>query len=750
MRSALALLLLLPIPGPADGGWTKLRCGDEEVSVYRDSWGIPHIFAATAKGAFRAEGFVEAEDRLWQMETFRRAARGESAELLGRTALANDRDRARRGYTEEEFRRQVEASSPRLRETLTAYAAGVNDWLAQAKALPPDYAKLGVKPRPWTETDSIAIGVMMSRRFGEAGDLELMVGRIFEQFSRKVGEADARLIVQDLMRSGDPTAPTTLNDQQAGKEEPPREKGLRRAAGMADEAFAAYRAELDAIVASREALGVPTYFGSNAWVAAPKKSASGNAMLYGGPMMGFATPAVCNEIQLSAEGLDAAGMSFAGVPGVMIGWNGKLSWTTTSGGSDLVDVYTLELNPANDEEYRYRGEWRKFEVLEREIKVRGEDPEKVRVYRSVYGPIAGELDRKNHRAHTLKMSFWMKEQGTVEAVIDMNFARDLGEFAAAASKIVTSHNFFCATGDGHIGFWYCGAHPVRKKAHDPAYPQDGGGGMEWEGLVPFKEWPQSVDPANGFFANWNNKPSRAWPCAGFGRVFWGKKMVDVLAGEGRVTFDRFTEIARLTAYHGFLADYFKPLILEAAKGSDDPEVKKAVEVLAAWDHQEVPGSPAPEIVERWARATARRLFGDLVDPLLLQTRQIQRVVVDPMLYLLEGDASLVKLKYDYAKGKDLKAVALESLKEAIKPGLDKLAWKSPEIDFKGEVGSVPSKTGRGTFQMAVEMTPQGPRAVTLSAPGQSESPGSPHYRDQIGFFREWKYKPFVFRREEMK
>jgi penicillin amidase len=220
MKSALALMLLF-LPA-VDGNWITLKCGDEEVSVYRDSWGIPHVFARSVRAAFWAEGYLECEDRLWQMETFRRASKGEAAELRGKDALANDRDRARRGYTEEELRKIIESGSPRLREILSAYTSGVNEWLRQATSLPPEYGKLGVKPRPWTETDSMAIGVMMARRFGEAGDTELIVARVFDTLAKKVGEADARLIVDDLLRFGDPTAPTTLNDQQTGKEEAPR------------------------------------------------------------------------------------------------------------------------------------------------------------------------------------------------------------------------------------------------------------------------------------------------------------------------------------------------------------------------------------------------------------------------------------------------------------------------------------------------------------------------------------------------
>ncbi len=744
----IALILLLP-QAPS-GEWTRLKTGVEEVEVYRDAWGIPHIFAKSVRAAFWAEGYTEAQDRLWQMETFRRAAKGEAAEIQGRAALANDRDRARRGYTEEELRRMFEGSGARMRMIVAAYAEGVNAWIAEAKALPPEYSRLGLKPRPWTETDSLAIGVMMARRFGEAGDVELTVARVYDQLIRKVGEENAKLVLRDLLRESDPSAPTTLNDHARTRAEPPREKGLRRAPGMGDAAFAAHGAEVAEILAAREALGVSSYSGSNAWVVGPKKSATGHPMLYGGPMMGFASPAICNEVHLAAPGLEAAGMSFPGVPGIMIGWNDRLAWTTTSGGADLVDVYALELNPADPDEYRHKGAWRKFEVAEREIRVREGEPEKVRVYRSVHGPLAGERDLTNHRAHALRMSFWMKEHRTFEAVMDFNFARTIGEFETAAGKVVTSHNFFCAAADGRIGFWYCGAHPVRKAGHDPRFPQDGGGAMEWEGLLPFEKWPRAVDPPGGFFANWNNKPARAWEPSGFGKIFWGKKIIDVLEAEKTVGFDRFAEIARLTAYHSYLADYFKPVILEAARGSDDPAVRRAVEILEKWDHMEVEGSPAPQIVETWVRAAAVRLFGDIVDPFLLASREVQRFVVDPLLYVYEGDRCLVALKYDYAKGKDLKKIALDALREAMKPGEENLGWKEPVIDFRGHVGAVPSKRGRGTYQVAVEMTPQGPRAVTLSAPGQSERPESAHSKDQMDLFTKWRYKPFVWRREAMK
>jgi hypothetical protein len=186
------------------------------------------------------------------------------------------------------------------------------------------------------------------------------------------------------------------------------------------------------------------------------------------------------------------------------------------------------------------------------------------------------------------------------------------------------------------------------------------------------------------------------------------------------------------------------------RGEDDADVKRGAELLASWDHMEREGSPGPLLVERWVRAMMVRMFGHLVDPLMLADRKVHRFLIDPLLYALEGEGAIVPLRYDYARGKDLKAMALEAFREAIKGGEEKLAWKEPSVDFRGEVGNVRSKKERGSCQMVVEMTPRGPRAATVAAPGQSERPDSRHYKDQVGLFEKWEYKPFVWRREEMK
>ncbi len=727
-------MILLLLCALQEDGWTKLQVGYETVEVYRDSYGVPHLFARTVDGAFWAEGYTEVQDRWEQMETFRRTSKGELAEIRGQEAVASDLDVRLHGYTEAERRTLFEALAPRTRRILSAYSAGVNACLQDRK----------IVAREWTETDSLAIGIAMARRFGEAGDHELEIQQLFGLLAQRIGEEKAKKILLDLLRESDPTAPATLHDHHRGSG---KEGGFLRPSPPM-EGHAEFRRLLDEARAARSAAGWPDYFGSNAWVVSPAKSKSGRPMLYGGPMMGFRAPSICNEVHLVAPGMNVGGMSFPGAPGVMIGFNDRLAWTTTSGGADLVDVFALTFNEKG--EYLYQGAWRALEIIEEKILVKGGEPKKARILRTVHGPIAGKIDEKNRRAHALRYSFWKQEGKTLEGVLDMTFARDVKEFEMAAKKIVTSHNFFVADRDGHIGFWYCGAHPKRKKGHDPRFPQPGDGTMDWEGILPVEEWPQAVDPKPGFFANWNNKPCRSWEPSAFGRIFWGKKIIDELESREKISFEEFQSIARATAYHCFLADYFKPFILEAANGMEDADAKKAGELLAKWDHLEVEGDPRPTIVERWVRSMTNRVFGAVFDPVVLENRELQRYLADPLLYLLEGERCPVKLGFDWIQGRDLRKLAREALTEALKPGWEKLAWKSPTVGFRGAIPPVKSKGGRGTFQMTVEIGPERPRAETIAPPGQSGNPESKHFRDQTSLFEKWEYKKFLWKREEMK
>lgn len=700
----------------------ELRRGEEKIDVVRDAWGIPHIFAPSVESAFWAEGYTEAQDRFNQMDRVRRAAKGELAEVAGKKALGNDIDRRKRGYREAELQEMFESGGERFRGILRAYAEGVNAWRAESKK----------EARPWSVTDSVAVAVMMARRFGEAGDEELTIQEFFQTAAKSAGEEKAREMLEDVIRLQDDSAPTTLGDHRRVRASG-KEQGFLPPVRMDEGWLVRHAGEMADLRQVRASLGIPVYFGSNAWAVMPKKSKSGNAMLYGGPMMGFDSPSICNEIHLNAPGLNAAGMSFPGAPGVLIGFNETMAWTTTSGSSDLVDIYELELDPENPGRYRHQGEWKEFEKVEEEVKVAGEASQKVVVYRSVYGPLVEDPDPKTNRAYAMAMSFWKREAETFEGAVEIEFARNVEEARGAVRKIVTSHNYFAADREGHIGFWYCGRHPRRAKGHDPRFPQKGDGSMDWTGFLPFEEWPQGIDPASGFFGNWNNKPTRDWFFLPHGKIFWGKRIFDELERSGKIDREKVWSLSRETAYHAFQADYFLPYILPHVQ---DPELRKE---LTEWDHLSREGEVGTELVSNWVQKMIPRVFGKDLGVIALDRRS-HRYLVDPLLYLLEGESSVVRLRHEWGKGRDLQNDAAVILEAVLKGGREKLAYHEPTIDFRGKQRAIPSEDGRGTFQMAVELTKEGPIARTLAAPGQSEASDSPHFADQLDLFREWKGK----------
>jgi len=262
----------------------------------------------------------------------------------------------------------------------------------------------------------------------------------------------------------------------------------------------------------RRALGLPYKFGSYAWVVSPQRSASGNALLLGGPQMGFATPQIAHEIHLMAPGLNVVGMGFAGIPGVLIGHNERLAWTTTSGLGDAIDVFAERLHPEDKHRYLHNGKWREMECSREVIAVKGAEPVTYETWRTLHGPVV-EWDEGAGVAYTWCATFAGRELETLVAILDFGRAQDVEAFRQAARNVTTSHNFLCATVEGDIGFWYCGRYPKRAPPADHRLPVPGTGEYDWQGMWAFEEQPQVVNPSQGFLANWNNKPAIWWDCS---------------------------------------------------------------------------------------------------------------------------------------------------------------------------------------------------------------------------------------------
>ncbi|MDT7855895.1 penicillin acylase family protein [Rubrivirga sp. S365] len=524
------LVLAAPLaaaqPGPAAQDVTLRAPDGGMVSIDRDTVGVPHIVAPTELGVFFGQGFAVAQDRLFQMETFWRTATGRFAELPpefggGLPAVPQDQGIRTVYYTEAERAAQFEDLSPRLQTMITAYVGGINAYIDSTAAnpavyLPFEYAAGGFAPERYTVTKTMAVMQFFIRRFGEIGGQELARLAELQAFQAELGDEAGLARFNELRPINDPTAPTTLKGgaAEAG------EYGSYLGGGVDPAVAAAVEAERAALTASLIAHGVPHTFGSFAAVVSGPMTESGNVMLLGAPQMGLPAEdqkAVTSEVELlvgepGGGGLHVAGMTVPGIPGVIIGRTRGRTWTFTTGFSDNTDTFALTLGPPTAQgvpTYVYDGAARPAQAFTETIRVRGGADVTYTHFRSVHGPVYS-LDQANGQAYAYKYTFWQRELDMAEALLDAWDATSVEAFEAAVSRAPVSFNIFYADKEQNIAFWHVGDYPIRPAGADPRLPLQGDGTQEWTGLVPFVRQPQAVNPAQGYFANWNNKPAAGW------------------------------------------------------------------------------------------------------------------------------------------------------------------------------------------------------------------------------------------------
>ncbi|MEJ7614892.1 MAG: penicillin acylase family protein [Candidatus Fervidibacter sacchari] len=733
-----------------------LKIGEATVRIVRDRFGVPHIYAPSLYGVFYGSGYAQAQDRLAQMELYRRTAKGELAEIMGESALDQDKQRRTLGYTEAERWEQFASLSPEEQLVLKAFADGVNAIIAQVNAgkrpMPQRLKDLGVtRLRPWKVTDTIAIAHMMAERFGSSGGEELRMMQLRLYLQLRFG-AQAMSVLNDLAWQNDPTSPTTVTGDtgQGTRKTQPKKQTLNFVPCPVSPVplLTAIRIaeEWDSIEWCKR-LGLFTRFGSYAMVVAPKKSATGNPLLVGGPQMATGTPSIAYEIALYCPKFEVRGMTFPGIPIVLIGMNRYLAWTTTSGAGDNVDIFVEHLSKESKYRYMHNGEWRPMERRVELIFVKGKDePVQVEVCRTVHGVVLS-WDEKAGIAYARAKAYWGKELGALRAIYAFHKATNIKEFAEACRYIATSHNFFVATKDGDIGFWFCGRYPVRAEGIDPRFPTPGTGEFDWKGFVPFEKLPQQINPPKGFFANWNNKPAPWWDNGDLPR--WGaihhvKRIIDLLRSKPKLTLEDLRRFVVDIEGYDVRADFFKPLLLRAIRrvAANDVELKMVADLLKRWDNQRSEGSVAATIFDAWFEAMQDIVFSDDLGD--FGDKSLFRMAIQPsLLWYVLADKPPRKLSRDYLNGEDKDLVMVKALRTA----LERLRKERGEIAHWGfrkplwRFDPLPPIPGpnRGAYIQLVEVTSP-PRGFNILPPGQSEDPKSPHYSDQHPLALRWQFK----------
>jgi penicillin amidase len=491
--AGVGLLAALRRPLPRTSGTLSVPGLAAPAQVLRDRWGVPHIYARSAADLFMAQGYIHAQDRLWQMELQRRSASGQLAEIFGSIALESDRFLRVMGFGRV-ARREAELLAGAAGVAVESYVRGVNAYIDQhAGRLPIEFTVLRLQPRPWVAADVLVWGKIMALTLSENWTDEILRARIIAA----VGVERA----------------AQLEPTYAGR------LPLIVPAGVQ------YHPEIGA-----DALGGAAPFaspigdgqGSNNWVVGASRSASGMPLLANDVHLALQIPSLWYENHLNGGDYHVAGASFPGAPGVIIGHNERIAWGVTNGMTDVQDVYIEKFDPADPMRYEFQGQWEQAEVVREEIVVRGQrEPviEEVRITR--HGPVITPLipgerpaDDANPSSsvdhpssETLSLRWTALEPGRIfDAIVALNRAHSWDSFRAAlADWCVPAQNFVYADVAGHIGYALGGDIPIRARG-DGRLPAPGWtGDYEWVGMIPPAELPHVLDPEPGFIATANNR-----------------------------------------------------------------------------------------------------------------------------------------------------------------------------------------------------------------------------------------------------
>ena len=578
-----------------------------ELRIERDEQGIPTLRAGSRRDLAFGLGVVHAQDRLWQLETHRRIGAGRLAEAFGDGALDTDRFLRALGV-----RRAAEAQWAKLgaesREMLTAYAAGINAVQRELRARPPEFVILGLPTADWTPIDSLAWATMMAWDLGGNWSTELL--RLRLALTMPVAR-----IEQLLPAIGEASPPTA--DYAA------LFRGLKLSASGTQQAWQRLPdiAPLPGIEGGIES-GIEGV-GSNNWVLAGSRTASGKPLLANDPHLKLSAPALWYFARLEAPGLKVGGATMPGLPFVVLGQNEHIAWGFTNTGPDVQDLYLEQLKDGDPAQYRTPDGWAAFETTRDTIQVKGRPDVPVTLRRTRHGPVISDagiaddvLGPKARPTHVLAMRWTALDADSDAIGVGLGFerARTVAELVAASRGLVAPmQNIVVADRDGHIGFVAPGRVPLRRPDNDlkglvPAPGWDPR--YDWAGWVPTDETPREFDPERGFIATANQRVTpQGYPyylTSEWAAPYRQQRIEQVLQSRPKHSIDE------MMALQGDVKSPAAPMILPwlLKAQSAHPLAVAAQQQLAGFDGTMAADRAAPLIFWAWARQLTQGVFED--------------------------------------------------------------------------------------------------------------------------------------------
>ncbi|MBX7214606.1 MAG: penicillin acylase family protein [Thermoflexales bacterium] len=609
-----AFLITSRASHPQTSGSAKVAGLTGKVEVIRDKFGVPHIYADTPEDLFRAQGYVHAQDRYFQMEFWRRIGQGRISELFGKSALNNDKFIRTIGWArvaEEE----AAGLSGDMKRFLDAYSAGVNAYIMpNADKLGFEFKVLGLigrdfKPEAWTPANSLTWGKAMAYDLGGNMDDELLRAALLDKGGKTLADALLPPYPKDM--------PVIVPSAAKGEVET---DAIAQTPAMDGElALQLLTASTD--IMSLIGLSHDRDIGSNDWVIAGSRSTTGKPILADDPHLGVQMPSIWYQVGLHCRTVseacpfDVVGVSFAGVPGVIIGHNARIAWGVTNVGPDTQDWYLERANPANPDEFEFMGKFEKAKIIEEVINVAGDKPVTLKVRVTRHGPIMNDVvGGLQGSKQPIALKWTSLSPGSLySAVIGIDKARNWTEFRNALRDWDSpSQNFVFADIDGNIGYQMPGRVPIRASG-DGGVPVAGWtGDSEWTGFLLFDDLPSVYNPPEGYVATANNavvdsdryKPfiSKDWDYG-----FRARQIVSMITAKDKVSPDDVRKM-QLDDTVG-LANDIVPY-LDRLSVSDDALVSAAIKALQTWNRRATADQTAPLIFEHFWYRLAWNIYAD--------------------------------------------------------------------------------------------------------------------------------------------
>lgn len=629
-------------PFPQINGTVRLVGVQDPVTIVRDKWGVPHIYAANPHDLFFAQGYVTAQDRLWQMEFWRRVGAGRLAELFGNSMLKNDLFIRTLGW-----RRAAQADYELMeqqdRDVLQQYADGVNAFIAGHRDnLPLEFTILrltGVKPsvEPWTPLDTLTWSKVLAWDQDPNWENELLRSRVLNKHGVERGQQIISVMWSPVPASAPIVIPSSLT----------REDWIENMLTASQD----LRALLQT---GREEIG------SNGWVIAGNHTTTGKPLLANDMHMGMQMPSIWYEVGLHCQTSSAdcpynvVGYSFPGIPGVIVGHNDKVAWGITTLLADVQDLYVEQVNPQNANQYLFEGRWEDMQIIRETVRVSGKDlpkgfqptPDMQASYDPAtnmtsigfdvrwtrHGPILSDAaDSLRDSSGTISMK-WTVRAGSVHESLDvvtlhwvahqpsgsaltsllaLDRAQNWNDFRDALSHWnISAPNFIFADVEGNIGYQATGRVPIRAQG-DGWLPVPGWTGeYEWTGFIPFDELPSRFNPPEGFIVTANNTAvGKGYPffiTYEWDRGFRAQRLTDLVRAKDKFSLDDMRAIQgdnyNLSA--GRLMPYFSVIHAQT------PLQQSALNALKEWDGMNLRNSVGATVFEALAFQLVLDVFGD--------------------------------------------------------------------------------------------------------------------------------------------